>query len=224
MPDEQVPQIEETPDAPDQAAPDGTPADTATPEVNWEERYSNLQPEYTRATQEAAQYREIIDLARQGDPEALSLLGLDLAEEPQADEEPEYVDPDERLSAMEQYLLQRAEQEQQAQQEQEWLAAAEQSVQEQVAQLEKEHGDLSEDDVAYLLDLASIDENGMPDVVGAFERDQQRLDAKRQAWVKSKRAPQVRSGASASSQPNLDDPEERRDYLAQQLAANQGLS
>ena len=47
-----------------QAPVEDTPADLPGPdngtpgtEVNWQERYEHLQPEYTRASQEAAEYR-----------------------------------------------------------------------------------------------------------------------------------------------------------------------
>lgn len=219
MPEEQAP-VQDTPEAPEEAAPEGTPADTQAPETNWEERYSNLQPEYTRVSQEAAQYRQIIDLARQGDPEALNALGLEPAET-DTEEEPEYEDPDERIGRIEQVLYERMQQEQQQQEESAWLEAADKSVHEQIAALEKEHGTLTEEDVDYLIDLAPLDENGMPDITTAYQRDMARLEAKRQSWVKSKRAPQVQSGASASSQPDLDNPEARRDYMARRMAESE---
>ena len=66
-----------------QAPVEDTPADLPGPdngtpgtEVNWQERYEHLQPEYTRASQEAAEYRRLITAAQQGDAEAISLLGF----------------------------------------------------------------------------------------------------------------------------------------------------
>jgi len=217
MPEEQAP-VEDTPQAPEEAAPDGTPADTqATDEPDWRDRYENLQPEYTRASQEAAQYRQIIDLARQGDPEALNALGLEAAET-DTEDEPEYEDPDERISRVEQVLFERLQQEQKQQEEQQWIEEADKRITSQVDELQRKHGDLSEDDVDYLIDLAPLDGDGYPDLVAAFERDTARLESKRQSWVKSKRAPQVQSGASASSQPDLDDNEQRREYMARRMS------
>src|SRR4051812_39650937 len=101
MPDEATPDTPDT-SAPEQSGPsnDGTPAPESTDSqaqtqdtTNWQQRYENLQPEYTRASQEAAQYRQIVELAQRGDREALEFLGLDLADGEEDDEEPEFHDP-----------------------------------------------------------------------------------------------------------------------------------
>jgi hypothetical protein len=228
MPDEAPAEKQDTPDVPASESQEGTPAESTedspqAPETNWQDRYENLQPEYTRATQEASQYRQIIDLARQGDPEAIEALGLSLAEEDTEDED-EYADPDQRLDAMEQFLAQRLQEEEAQQEEERWIAEADKHVQAQVAELEKEHGKLAEDEVAYLLDLSRADENGMPDLLDAYKRDTERLEGKRKSWVETKRTPQVQSGASASSQPDLDDPEQRREYIARRMAEADALT
>lgn len=228
MPDEQNPVPEkDTPEATEGGpATDGTPADSPeesqAPDTNWQQRYTDLQPEYTRATQEAAGLRELVSLAQQGDPEALAVLGFEVGDDAgdyDEGDDDEY-DPDARLDAVESYLSQQAEQQQQAQQEQEWNDAVEEHLAGQLEELEKEHGTLADDDAEFLLQLADSlkNEDGFPDLKAAFEADRNRLEGKRGEWVKTKRTPQVQSGASPSHQPDLDDPEERREYMARRVA------
>jgi hypothetical protein len=221
MPDEQVPRNEDTPQAPDEAASQETPAEDA-PEVNWQERYENLQPEYTRATQEAAQYRQVLELARQGDPEALDYLGLSIAEEDDADEDDleDFEDPnDKRIAQLEQVIAEQLQGQEQAQQQEAFQEFVDDQLANQLATIENEYGQLDDADAEFLLELAQAmpDENGVPDLIRAYAVDQDRLDAKREGWVSSKRSPQAPSGASPSSQPDLDDKQQRRDYMAQKV-------
>lgn len=221
MPDEQAPRVEDTPDAPETSgSPEGTPAEA--PEVNWEERYANLQPEYTRATQEASELRQLIDLARQGDPEALEFLGWQPAED-EEDEPFDAADDDDRLARLEEVVAQRLEQEAEAEQQQAFQEFVDTQLAEQLSVIENEHGQLDDEDATFLIQMAQAmpDQNGVPDLIGAYALDADRLDAKRQGWVQSKRSPQAPSGASPSSQPNLDNPEERREYMAQRLKQNE---
>ncbi len=224
MPPDEAPAPEETQDTPQapESGPvqDGTPAES--PEdsqgTNWQERYQNLQPEYTRATQEAAQLREIIDLVQQGDPETLQALGLDLADA--EDDEAEFEDdPDARLDALEQYLSQQAEAQAQAEEEAALQDAVEEHLAGQLQELESKHGTLDDKLAERLLQLAEAlpDENGFPDLAAAYDEYKQWVEDERQNWVKSKRAPQVQSGSPSSHQPDLDDPEQRREYMAQLL-------
>jgi hypothetical protein len=226
MPDEKAPAPQDTPDDPASGPEEGTPAEPeegstqATEETtDWQERYANLQPEYTRATQEAAQYRQIIDLARQGDPQALQILGFEDAEEKDEPDE-EFPDPDQRLDRIESLLVQRAEEEQQRAEEEQMLEEVDDHLATQLHELESKHGKLDDDDAEYLLQVAYLypDADGFPDLAAAYEHDASRLEAKRQGWVDTKRTPQVQSGASASSQPDLDDDEQRREYMARRMA------
>lgn len=219
-PEHTTPAEQDTPDAPDDGGSDeGTPAESQPDE--WQERYEHLQPEYTRATQEAAQLRNVIELARQGDAEALEYLGWQAAEDESDDEEFDLDDDTpERLSAVEEYLAGQLEAQAQAEQEAQNEAVVDQSLEAQLAVIEQEYGQLADEDAAFLIQvaLANPDEDGLPDLITAYAADADRLDAKRQEWVSSKRAPQAPSGASPSSQPNLDNDEERRDYMARRMA------
>lgn len=218
MPDEPVPAEQETP-SPEQAAPDtGTPAPEPTegsqPESeNWQERYANLQPEYTRATQEAAQYRQIIDLAKQGDPEALEYLGLEPADEDEEEEEePEFRDPrvDELLQA------------ERDRQEEADVNALETEVEGEIHKLAKAAGIEFEDDAQQrqfdnlVFGQLSQGQDGNPDVEGAFKAVTGYLDTHVKSYVAGKRRPpSAPSGSSPSHQPDLDNDEERQEYLLQ---------
>lgn len=99
------------------------PAETPGSEVNWQERYSSLQPEYTRASQEAAQYRSLIESARQGDPDAIAQLGFEIADDGELDDTPP--DPSAELVARLERIEQAEQQRQSQAQEQQMLATAE---------------------------------------------------------------------------------------------------
>lgn len=220
MPDEVAP---ETPDTPteEQAAPDvdtrtESTDSTAQPDTNWEKRYTDLQPEYTRASQEAAQYRQIIELARSGDREAIEWLGLDLADEdePEDEETPEFHDPRvDQLLAAEQERQQAAE-----------LDSLESYVDGEISKLAKEADlDLSDDEIDLIFGALTPGENGNPDVARAFKKVTGVRDHIIKDYVAGKRrAPSAPSGSSPSHQPDLDDDKERRSWLyeqAQQLSS-----
>lgn len=226
MPEETAPAPEqETPKPPESGPDTGTPAEASdaspAPDDNSDKRIADFQRIATQAQQEAAQVRDLVTRAQQGDVEAAQALGFEFADTDEEEPEDEYEDPDDRLDRLEQALTDRQAQEAQAKQEQDWLDAAESHVNDQRAALEKEHGKLDEEEFDYLLRLGAVfaNEDGYPDLAEAFRRDSQRFEAKRQGWVSSKRRPQAPSGASPSSQPDLDKPEDRRQWMAEQFAS-----
>ena len=122
MSDTEAPANEQDTPTPADDAPPANDADTeasqsdsTTDSTDWRKRYEDLQPAFTRVSQEASQLRQIIDAARQGDPEALEFLGLDLADTDD-DEDLDFED-DEPISKAEfqEFLRQQQEQERQAQ-------------------------------------------------------------------------------------------------------------
>lgn len=71
-----------------QAPPEDAATAVDTPQgteqqTNWQERYENLQPEFTRATQAVSQYEQLIGALQSEDPDtrlqAAQVLGLELA-------------------------------------------------------------------------------------------------------------------------------------------------
>src|SRR5690242_5353588 len=85
------------------AGPDGTgeAEQAAQAEVDWQKRYADLQPEYTRTTQELAELKrqqELYDvLISTNDPDTRRMvaeqLGYTLEDEPNPDDELEQDDP-----------------------------------------------------------------------------------------------------------------------------------
>lgn len=203
------------------AAPEGTPAPESTDSqaqsdsTNWQERYENLQPEYTRASQEAAQYRQIIALAQQGDPQAIEALGLSLADSEDDDLEDETQFHDPRVDQ----LLQ-AEQMRQYEAE---LDTLEQHVDTEIGKLAKSAGyevsDVEKNLIFSALTPKANNPND-PDVEAAFKMVTGLRDEHISDYVaKKRRAPLAPSGSPSSHQPDLDDPEQRRQYWAEQAAA-----
>jgi hypothetical protein len=225
MPDETDPQNEGTPDSEQPAAPDGTPANesndsTAQDTTDWQSRYENQQGALTQAQQEAAQYRQIVDLARQGNAEAIEWLGLDLADEDIDEDEEQFRDP--RVDE----LLAEREREAHDRQEQAAIDALEQDVEGEVASLIKNNGlsfDDEEHEDAFITAVFShlaprADDPNQPDVERAFKAVTGLTDrAVKAAFAGKRKAPLAPSGSSASHQPNLDDPTQRREWLASQV-------
>lgn len=209
-----------TPEADSESTETGTPAEAQSPDVDWARRYADLQPEYTRASQEAAQYRQLFEAARQGDPQALQYLGLTIEDEDDFDEEP---DEQARLNALENWAVEQYRRQQEQEQQSQYQQMEDQHLVTQLAELEKKHGEIDDDTLKdlYLLGQSLRSEDGFPDLVKAYEYDQQRWEARRQKWVDSKRAPQAPSGASAAQSPDLDDAEQRRKWMQQRLAQAQ---
>jgi hypothetical protein len=186
-----------------------TETESESPDVDWQERYNNLQPEYTRATQEAAQYRQIIEAARQGDPQALELLGYQVDGDEDEGDDDEYVDPDERINQLEQKLTEReqAEQEEALQwAEQQWLKENVDSL------LEKENAQLTEHERNLLVSHATANrfEDGQPDIEGAFKLLKEANEAATKRYLESKKAPSVPVGSAGSKKFDLNDDDDRR--------------
>lgn len=214
--------IEETPDNAAADATQQTTEDAQTQQqiVDWEKRYNDLRPQYDRTTQEAAQYRSLVEGLHSEDPDtrrqAAEALGLQLTEEDAADEFEQVEQPLTRAE-FEQFLR---EQQNQAQ-EQERAQQVRQIVDAQLQEwgLDEEDGN---DVLAYAIHALPRTDEGLPDVWAAYERFQQRETARQKAWRESKRAPHMSPvGTSGTQTPNLDNRQERQEWMANQLLANE---
>jgi hypothetical protein len=104
MSDQQAPPQADTPAV---AGPTEAPGTQEQPQVDYEKRYNDLQPEYTRATQrlsELEQQQQWYELAMTTDDpdtqrQALQRLGYDVPEETEDVEPAEYEDPYDELRA-----------------------------------------------------------------------------------------------------------------------------
>jgi len=219
-----------TEDTPAVAGPEGTsgPAEQQAAEVDWQKRYSDLQPEYTRTSQEAAQLREreqyyALALTSE-DPDirrqALEALGYELDEEV---EQPAYDDPYDNLQAQYQRLEQRVDQRDQEAQEAQQTALIRAVTDDRLAAL----GDLDEADqdwvLAYAINaLPALHEPELPvpvpDIRGAYDVFRSREVERQKTWAKTKRAPYVSPGGQTATEvPNLDTHQGRMDFAAQKL-------
>jgi PAS domain-containing protein len=213
-----------TPDPGESGSPEGTPAETETPEVSeapesYEDRYKEAQAWGTRAAQEAAMYREIIDAARAGDPEALEYLGYEAGEDTGKGENEEWSTDEDQLAKFQQEFQEWKAQQEQAQQEARLQEAAQEFYRVEFNRLDPGN-DWSE---SYRRLVAAVgdehlDSDGLPQLEEAHKALQAEFEAGFKKRVQSKRTPQAPSGASPSHEPNLDDREERREYIARRIA------
>jgi hypothetical protein len=228
---EQAPPQEETPAV---VGPEGSQATAE--EIDWqaraaaaEDRYGNLQPEYTRATQELAAYREregwydLLLTAEDADTrrQAAEALGLQLEEEEDQSDDP-FAPVNQRLERIEQSLSQRDEREEAT----EDAMTLRQIFDARLADLgvDEEDGNWI---LAYALHAlpAVYDQDfdrPLPDIQAAYEAFNTREDARQKAWAKSKRAPHISpNGQSGTEAPNLDNRQERVDFVLRRMQENE---
>lgn len=225
MPEEQAPDAEaqDTPDA-QASGPEsdtGTPAESNddSPQFDPEkyvekDRYENLRQEFDRRNPgyqliDALRSEETRDQTFRELAEELGYTLEELEDELEdEDDEQEFRDPrvDELLSEREQ-LQREAE-----------LDQLEDHVESEIDRLAKDADvELSDDEVDLIFSALTPGEDG-PDVERAFKRVIGIRDSAVKGVFASKRnAPQVPAGSSASHTPDLDDREQRREYLAQRL-------
>lgn len=192
--------------APDADSQPGTPA-----QENYEQRYKDLQAEFTRASQENSQLREFVNSF--SDPEkaaeALSALGYEIE-----GDEPEPVEYDNPYEAeLAQVKAQLAEQGQklsemtQAQQQAAQQAAEQAYFEQQFESLGDEAGrQLSQQEVNHIVAFARAnpDNEGRPDVKAGWESLKTLYDANFDATVKAKKnAPKAPSGQPGAAVPDL---------------------
>lgn len=197
-------------------------------ETDWQKRYSDLQPEYTRATQELAEMKrqqELYDvLVSTDDPatrrQVAERLGYQLEEEP--DPEPEDEDPlaryDERLGRIEQSLTQRQQDEQDAT----YAAEVRAAVDVKLEALGLDKGD-QDWVLAYAINALPVTEEGLPDIEQANRVFAERETERQRKWAKGKRsAPHIApNGQAATEVPNLDNRQERVDWMMRRMQENE---
>ena len=206
---EQAPAPEQ--ETPEVAGPAGTPGEQQAQQaqIDWEKRAHDAQAWGTQVSQEAAQYRQLIEGLHSDDPdtrrEAAQALGLEFQDE----DEPvdEYADPlDDIRREVEGLKGTLSERDQAAQQ-----AAIQQRDIEYIGQgleaLQKELGrDLDEKEIQLLGDAAwqNRDEQGLPNVTAVSQAFKAVLDGHLQRYAKTKRAPHISPvGQSATEVPDL---------------------
>lgn len=224
MPDEPAAPVVETPRDEAPVSTDTPPEqqpDTNAEEATYKQRYENLQPEYTRASQEAAQSRELIEALRSDDPQlrtqALEAIGLEF-DEP----EPEPLDDVEELRQKLSDLDAWRQEQTQVQQTNAQREAEIGYMDEQFDALEKQSGqEFTDDDIELVGRLAQQmrDDKGRPDVSGAHARLQAYLDVATPRRVATKKAAQVQAGAQGAKELDFSDKRARRQAMADRMAA-----
>jgi hypothetical protein len=205
----------------------GTAEQQAQAEVDWQKRYTDLQPEYTRATQELAELRrqqELYDLLVSTDDadtrrQVAERLGYTFAEEPEEvnpdiDPEDPFAVYDERLGRIEQSLTQRQQDEQDA------VYAAE--VRRQVdAKLGTLGLDKDDQDwvLAFAINALPVTAEGLPDIEQAHQAFTARETERQRRWAAGKKAAPHLSphGQAATEVPNLDNRQERVDWMVRRM-------
>lgn len=219
MSDELTPAPDEVQDTPAlEAAPgEGTPAEET---INWEKRFKDLQPELTKAQQEAARLRAIDEGLRNPEraPEILQEYGFSFG-----DDEPDLTDNDEDDAPVDPRVAAH----------EEWIQKQQQEavMREFNSHLDRLAGspDVLDDFDRQALLQESI-ANGFNEAAteAAFERWQQREKEREKRvvenYLKSKRTHHVSPGGTGATEvPNLDDGPTRRKWLEEQVRAAEAL-
>jgi DNA repair exonuclease SbcCD ATPase subunit len=179
-------------------------------DLEWyKSQYEQLHPEFTRrsqalseAEQRAQQYEDLFEALNDPEqaPDILKELGYDLGE---AESKPEGQDPDEfedplegKVAELEKVITQlQSEREEQAQSKEEEAAlnARDEDIDQAITYIQGQEGvpELTEDEQAVLgnLAIAMVDEEGVPDVLGAYNRlygEGGLLETNRKRWIDTK--------------------------------------
>lgn len=219
---DQTPTTPEVADTSTPAVPDpGTHGDQQHTEINWQKRYEDLRPEFDRTRQQLSQVEQQAQQlqALQQDPDALAAFLSQLGYEIDGGDEPqEFLDPNEqKLSELERETAEmRAWREQQEQQAH--LAQLESAVEAEMSELGiPEDAEVLRNMLVSRAVALPATENGRPDIKGAWAELQQLEQHFQQQWAQSKRAPSVPAvGQPGTQAPNLDNPEERIAWMAEQ--------
>jgi len=205
MSDQQPPAPQDTAAVAGPTEAPGTAQDTQ--EVNWEKRYQDLQPEYTRTTQqlrELEQQKQWYELALTTDDpdtqrQAFEALGYELPQQEEEFEPVEYDDPIEELRAELGSVRQEVDQRNEAMRLAEEGALIREFTDERLNSLEGLAPEDHDMVLAYAINalppkrLPGVPVP-LPDVEGAFEYFQQREVERQKQWAKTKKAPYVMPG------------------------------
>lgn len=225
---------DQQPNPDDQIVQDTSATDTPTGDVTEqptipdgyvpEERYKEAQSWGTKASQEAAQYRQLVEALHDEDPDtrayAAQVLGIELApaQEYLDDEGDPTAELRRELEDLKQWREQTqtaAQQEQTTQRDVQVIGTGLQSLAEKIGR------DLTEEEIQLLGDAAwaNRDDQGLPNINKVIELYTGVRTHDQKTWAKAKRqAPFVSSSGQAATQaPDLDDPQQRVAWMAAQL-------
>lgn len=212
--------------------------DPSTLDEPLQQRYKQMQADYTRKTQQLAQQRQeyeqqqmLLQALQSDDPnlqaQALEALGLEFADDEDPYEDPDLeVDPLEELHSEVEQLKADRQQELLRRHQQQQVQQVEQHMDQQFAEIAKREGrQLSEREKLAVSVLAGFvvdnDPSGLPDMNAAFGWLSELREEWQQQYRASKQAARpVSSGQPGSPSFNFDDENERVGALAAVLARN----
>lgn len=199
-PDVDSPELDAAPDT------DSQQIDGPKPIVDWQKRATDNQAWATRQAQENAELKE-----------RLAAYEAQLSDSPDDEyEDAEYDFADDvARQAAQQAAREVAELKAQLQQQRE-QADTQAYITSELETLEAEFSDeFSPDESAWLgtYALNHPDPQGNPDVRAAYDQFNRLLEARKSKWVEGKRADRPASGPGAAQVPDLDNEEERVDYI-----------
>jgi len=211
------------------AGPDGTGAveQAASGDESYQQRYVDLQREYTRSQQENAEMRrqqELYDLLiSTEDADTRRRIAEQLGYQLEQEAEPQQFDGsdpygyDRRLGALEQAQQQAQQAALTAQQEEQMLGVLNQRLEK--LGLDEEDGNIV---LSYAMHALPVTAEGLPDVEQAHQFLAARDDRRQKDWAKTKQSPRIPStGQAATEVPNLDNREERVAWMTERLQDNQ---
>ena len=213
------------------AGPAEDPGTQGQPQDDWQKRYSDLQPEYTRTAQERAElanWKQWAELAFTSDDpdtrrQALQALGYELPEEEEEFEPADYEDPVEAVRADVDNVRQRLDQQDEQARQSEEDALIRAITDERLGQLDGLDKDSQNWVLAYAINaLPALHEPGvpvpLPDVQGAYQAFQAFENDRQKQWAKTKRAPFVPGGGQTATEvPNTDTHQGRVDAILRKM-------
>lgn len=216
--DQSASEVQETPD--DHGTLEEGEAAEA-PDIDYQQRYDALRPEFDRRSQELSQAQAMQEaLSGQAGPEAQAEALRGMGIELEADDEQEFDhDPDSRLDRLEQTI----EQQQADAEQQRYIEAEQDFVVEGIESLEQREGrEFSEQEIAVLASVARANRHpdGTPNLSLAHDHLTDLLSERQSAWIESKKAPRrPGAGTVAGKAVDLDNPEVRVAYMAERFTA-----
>jgi hypothetical protein len=212
-----------------------TPVEESTPtpteghgaeETNWEKRYSDLQPAYTKASQEAAELRSWKE-SLLSDPDTQRQLLEELGYELGDDESIEPAEEPDPITALhkdvETLKMAKLEMEQAAQ-----VKWVEENVEQRLKAIGDQRGTpLSDIERKFVIATAvssfPAGDDGLPQIDAAWKDYQVALDEQKKQWIESKHAPTPPSGVAVSDMPDLDNEQDRINHMVARLQAKRDV-
>jgi hypothetical protein len=198
-------------------------------EVDWAKRYSDLQPEYTRTTQELSTLRQREDaykaLLYSDDPDtrqqAAQALGIELAED--GADDTQYDDPTDALRAELEQLKQTVSGDLTARQQQEQIASLEAAAESSMDTLQVPKDEAVRDWLVSRAVALPPTEHGTLDIEQAWKQFGALMDAQKKTWANTKRTHAFAPGGGEGTQaPDLSTHAGRVQHMLTQLQNGDG--